>query len=424
MRLLRAISRFIAGLTFIFSGFVKLIDPVGVGLIMEEYLKSAGIGVWRPLTEIAGAFLSGIELITGIAILLGLRMIYACKAIFFLTLFFTVLTFILALFNPLTDCGCFGEAIKLTNWETFIKNIILLLFVTVLLVQRREFIPVAPPKKEWIMLSVFALFTIALGTYSYRNLPLIDFMEFKVGTNIKNRLEFSYEEGVERFQTVLIYEKSGKREEFLIDNLPDSSYTFVDSKTVEIKASRSYKPMDFAVSDRAGNYVTDSLLSLEKPLFVVVSPIISNLKLKQKKRINQFYDTLANRGVEMIMLTGSDWRSVDSAKLRGDLKMKIFHTDYKTLLTLNRSNGGVVFLHSGTVILKWSWRGLPIDRVDSVLEEDPELLSARAGIFEQLSAELTAFILLMIIAITRYIFRIVYNLKTHANREKEESQET
>jgi len=351
-------------------------------------------------------------------------MIYACKAIFFLTLFFTVLTFILALFNPLTDCGCFGEAIKLTNWETFIKNIILLLFVTVLLVQRREFIPVAPPKKEWIMLSVFALFTIALGTYSYRNLPLIDFMEFKVGTNIKNRLEFSYEEGVERFQTVLIYEKSGKREEFLIDNLPDSSYTFVDSKTVEIKASRSYKPMDFAVSDRAGNYVTDSLLSLEKPLFVVVSPIISNLKLKQKKRINQFYDTLANRGVEMIMLTGSDWRSVDSAKLRGDLKMKIFHTDYKTLLTLNRSNGGVVFLHSGTVILKWSWRGLPIDRVDSVLEEDPELLSARAGIFEQLSAELTAFILLMIIAITRYIFRIVYNLKTHANREKEESQET
>lgn len=132
MGLLRAISRVIIGLLFLFSGYVKVIDPVGGGLMMEEYFKIVGIDGWHNLFIVAGAFLSIAELLTGIAVLVGLKMKFFCRVAFVFLLFFTILTLLLAIFDPVADCGCFGEAIKLTNWETFFKNLVLLPFAILL----------------------------------------------------------------------------------------------------------------------------------------------------------------------------------------------------------------------------------------------------------------------------------------------------
>ncbi len=407
MKFLRAISRVVIGLTFLLSGFVKIIDPVGVGLIFEEYFKAAGVGELHTLALIAGVALSAAEMLLGITILAGIRMRYSASAVLFLISFFTVLTLILAIFNPVNDCGCFGEAIKLTNWETFYKNIVLLLFAVLLFLQREKYIPVAPPAWEWSFAAVFATGILLLSIYSYRHLPMIDFMEFKSGTNIIERLNFANNPERPQFETTLIYSKNGKSYEFTVDNLPDSTYTFVDSKTKQ--TGKGSVISDFAISDIDGNYITDSVLAISGAQFVISVPYPHKLNERHIHTINDFYEKLKSKSIPMSLLSGSGFKST-VPELRS-LNADVYHTDLKTLLTLNRSNGGVVYLYDGTVITKWSLRDIPVNAIDKILAEDPELLSAKKRIKEQLSAELAALLLLLFIALMRMVCRLLYIYK-------------
>ena len=422
MKFLRALSRLIVGLTFIFSGFVKIIDPVGAGLIVEEYFKWLGFGQWHFLFQTIGIALSGTELLLGIAVLLGIRMKYACKVAFWFMAGFTLLTLILAVFNPITDCGCFGEALKLTNLETFLKNLVLMPFAIFLYLQRNKFIPIAPAAWEWGFAAVYALMIMGLSSYSYRHLPLIDFMEFKVGTNVASKLEnIPLNTEVPQFETVLIYSKDGKNYEFSIDNLPDSTFTFVDSHTKQTRGKGVIKPMDFAVSDINNLYVTDSLLAIKGPLFIISVPYMHKIREKKALRINRFIDTLNNQNLPVAILTGSGWRETVKVLEEFDIKADTYHTDFKTLLTFNRSNGGVVYFYDGTISRKWSSAGMPHKDIDSILDEDPELLAAKARISEQLSAEIAAVIILLMIVVMRYVCRLVY---IHKHSESEWIAET
>lgn len=418
MNFLRAFSRFIVGLVFLFSGFVKIIDPAGVGLIIEEYFKLIGLGNWHTFYLIIGALLSIAEMLLGIGVLIGLKMKIMVKGALAFLLFFTALTFMLAVFDPITDCGCFGEAVKLTNWDTFFKNIILLFLALVLYYQKDKFIPIAPPKWEWIFTGVFALFLTTISIYSYRNLPMIDFMEFKVGTNIKERLDFTAQNQVKEFETILIYSKDGKTEEFSINDIPDSTYTFIDSKTVERKKTQTLKPMDFAVSDKSGNYITDSLLSIKGHLFIATSPFAEYLGKRRSAKLNELYDSLSKREIPMILLTGSLQQQNDLLAQKYNLKMPIYHTDFKTLYTMNRSFGGLLFLYDATIISKWAVSDIPSKDIDVLLNEDPELMAAKAKIGENLTLEFTIFILLLIIALIRYLLKIFYKHTTNEAREK------
>lgn len=418
MNFLRAVSRFIVGFVFLFSGFVKIIDPAGVGLIIEEYFKLVGGGEWHTFYVFTGALLSIAEMLLGIGVLLGLKMKIMAKGALLFMLFFTALTFFLALFNPITDCGCFGEAIKLTNWETFFKDLILLFFALILYYQRDKFIRIAPPKLEWFFTSMFAVFLVSLSIYSYRNLPMIDFMEFKVGTNIKERLSFTAQSDLQKFETILIYSKSGKEHEFSIDEIPDSTYTFVDSKTVEKKGSETFTPIDLAIWDSSGNYITDSLLSIKGPLFVATTPFAEALGKRRSSRLNRLFDSLLKRDVPMVLLTGSSRQQNDLLIQKYNLNMPLFHADFKTLYTMNRSFGGTIFLYDATIISKWATSDIPFKSIDDILNEDPELIAAKAQIGEHLTLEFSIFILLLIIALMRYILRIFYKPTKNETREE------
>jgi triosephosphate isomerase len=420
MGLLRAISRVIIGLLFLFSGYVKIIDPVGGGLMMEEYFKIIGIGGWHNLFIVVGAFLSIAEMLTGIAILVGLKMKVFCRVAFVFLLFFTILTLLLAVFDPVADCGCFGEALKLTNWETFFKNLFLLPFATLLNYQANRFIPVAPERWEWRFTAFFALFLVLLSVYSYRSLPMVDFMEFRTGTNIRERLSYSFEKNTPRFETILIYSKDGKEYQFSMENLPDSSYTFTDSRTREVGGRKSLSHMDFAVSDSAGDYITDSLLSISGPLFIATTPYAEFLGKRRAARLNRLYDTLLSRGIPMVLLTGSGNQENLALKREFGLKPSIYHTDKKTIYTINRSYGGVVYLNDAVVVSKWSTSGIPFRELDKFLIEDPELLAAKRRIREHLAVEFTAFALLVIIAAMRYFLRIFYKHKNDDTRKEQE----
>ena len=185
MNTIRGVVRFLLGLVFLFSGFVKLIDPVGSGMIMDEYLKFMHLSFLSFGADSGASFLSALEMLTGIVLLTGFRIKNAIVVSLSLLSFFTLLTLFLAIYNPIVDCGCFGEAIKLTNLETFLKNIVLLGMALFLYLQKDNFVPVAPGRIEWVFTIIFALLVILLSFYSHYNLPIVDFLEYKAGYDLK-----------------------------------------------------------------------------------------------------------------------------------------------------------------------------------------------------------------------------------------------
>lgn len=421
MKLLRAVSRLIIGLTFIFSGFVKIIDPVGAGLIVGEYFKIIGIDSLPLLYQIIGMALSGAELLLGISVLLGLRMKVSCKLALGFVSVFTLITLFLAIFNPIQECGCFGEALKLTNWQTFDKNIVLLVFALILYFQRNNFIPIAPKSWERGFVGVYALLIILLSIYSYRHLPLIDFMEYNVGTDIHEKLSMAENISEPTFGTILIYKKNGKVKTFLIDELPDSTWTFVDSKTKQVSSKALPAAVNFAVSDREGNYVTDSLLTIEGKLFITSIPYFDRLSGPDLDKLRLINEKFKEKKINHIILTGSSFWLIDSLN-RDSLDIEFFYADHKTLLAMNRSNGGLIYLNNATVTAKWSINDMPVDSFDSVINEDPELLAAKMRIKEQLAAEVAAIIILLLVVVMRYICRFAYTHKIITDGYNSESE--
>ena len=415
MKFIRAFARVLVGLVFLLAGLLKLADPVGTGLLISEYLKLVGITDVSSFALTFGIMLSVTEALIGISILLGLRMKIASKILLIFISFFTLLTLYLALANPISDCGCFGESIKLTNWETFYKNLILLAASIIVYIQRKNFIPLAPPKWEWGTMALYVLLLSGMGAYALRHLPLVDFTAFHTGADLQEELASINEPNKSGFITELIYEKEGKKESFLIDNLPDSTWTFIDSKTIENSIDRFPTLTDFAVSDSLGHYVTDSLLSVEK-LFITVVPYIEKLSSSDYSDISLIHKRIKESGTSHIVLCGAFHEVADSMRRALGMECEIYYTDFKTLITFNRSNGGVVYLVRGIIGAKWSLKDFKrvvdsSDGIENIIGSDTELLSAERRIGETLTAEISLLAILILIVVMRFIFRFAYTHK-------------
>ena len=412
MKFVRAIARVITGLVFLLAGFLKLADPVGNGLVVSEYLKIIGLTDMRTFALIMGLILSIIEALIGISILLGLRMRVATKALLVFMVFFTLLTLYLALANPISDCGCFGEAFKLTHWETFIKNIALLVASLIIYYQRGKFIPVAPPAWEWGTVVLYTMLLGGTGIYAINHLPLVDFTPFHTGTDLNEELARIRDPRRAEFITELIYEKEGKREKFSIDEIPDSTWTFIDSKTVPASVERFPSLTDFAVSDSYGNYVTDSLLSLER-VFITVIPYIDRLSASHYTSLKLIHNKIGDSTTPHIVLCGASGEIADSIKRAVGIDCDVYYTDFKTLIALNRSNGGVVYMAGGVIGAKWSMMDFTklatsSGGISDIENADAELLSAERRIKETLIAEISILFILMLIVVMRFIFRFAY----------------
>ncbi|HRT83686.1 MAG TPA: hypothetical protein P5523_03520 [Bacteroidales bacterium] len=412
MRFLRGFSRILLGLTFIFSGFTKIIDPVGVGLIFAEYFKIIGLAAAPVICQVMGIVLSSVELLLGISLLLGIRMKVITSVTLILVSFFTIITFFLAIFNPIHDCGCFGEAVKLTNWQSFYKNIILFICALIIYRQRDTFVPIAPNHWEWILVSLYALAVVTVSVRCYRHLPLIDFTDYKAGKDLRENFILQKNENQPVFETVLIYKKGNTIKEFSIENLPDSTWTFVDSRSKKVNNTAEPKSGTFAISDRNGEYITDSILSYKGALFITSIPYLERLDQKTIKKIVERDTHFKSMGIKHIILTGSSFESVD--EIFGNIdNLVVYYSDYKTLITLNRSNGGLVYLYDGQISAKWSMIDADRLNIESIIKEDPEIISAKKIIKERVTVEVFIALLLLVIFLMRLILRITYkpNLK-------------
>ena len=302
MKFLRAICRFAFGLLFIFAGFIKGIDPIGTALKIKEYIGAFHLDSLDFLSIPLSLILTWAEFLIGAAILKGLKMrLFSKIALAFMTVF-TLLTLWIAITDPVSDCGCFGEAIHLSNKATFLKNVALLGAALVIFFQRDKYHTIARPKVEWGYLAIYSILIIGLQIYSLMKIPQIDFGIYKPGTDLIARQQ-QYQE--REYETTFIYSKDGEEKTFTINDLPDSTWTFVDARTVLVSGATEDASVDFSFMDSQGNPVGNEIVQKKGPVFFISIYNARVLGQRAVKKIINLADTLYRHNLQLYIISAS-----------------------------------------------------------------------------------------------------------------------
>ena len=283
----------------------------------------------------------------------------------------TIITIWIAIANPVKDCGCFGDAIKLTNLQTLAKNIILLGCAVILYKMPLQIVRIFSKTTQWIVINYTIIFAVALSLWSLWYLPLFDFRPYHIGANIKKGMEIPKDAKQPQFETTFILEKNGVSKEFTIDNYPDSTWKFIDSKTVQTEEGYVPPIHDFSIEDRkTGEDITEEVLNDKGYTFLLISPTLAKADDANFGPIDQLAEYAQDHGYRFICLTASDDKDIARWQDITGAEYPFYTTDATTLKTMIRSNPGLILLHDGTIIQKWSHNDLPsMDDLTQPLEE-------------------------------------------------------
>ena len=341
----KGIRRFcsvLLGLVYFGAGMLKLMDPVGAGLVVEEYLSFFRLGWLSPLAKAIGVGMALIETLVGAALLAKVWRKQVAAVTSFITIGFTILTLQLVIFNPEMDCGCFGEAVHLTHFQTFIKNLILCLLCVIAFLPARDY--GGNTKSKLVAFGMVTALVLLFTVHSLLSIPLMDFTEFAPGVSL-----VSYDEG----ETVspgekeyyVIYEKDGREGSFTLDNLPDSTWTFVrvEEASGKLPGEGSEIPV-FSISDSEGQY-RDELLTEGRVMVLSVYDVPGYGRLEQAEL---FLNEAKAAGFKALAVAREPIPGIET-----------YTSDYKKIITFNRSNGGATYLDDGEIICKWPARRLP-----------------------------------------------------------------
>ena len=361
---IRRTAAILTGLVLFFAGALKLMDPVGAGLVVADYLSFFHLGSLSSLSKAIGVGMAFLETAVGAALILGVWKKAVALVTTALIAFFTVITLILAIFNPPMDCGCFGEAIHLTNAQTFLKNLGLCALAALAFLPFRELGGNRTRKLITfpIVLVLIALFTI----HQLFSLPLIDFTSFRPGTE----LSAGWTEDLENTDVMppaqFIYEKDGQRQTFSLENLPDSTWTFVDAIAPEIPVNEENDGfVSLPFRDARGNS-RDSLAVTGK-VFAVSVTRPAKLRAGTWQKIASALSAASDNGFTPLLLAAATPSSLEETikpmslqnGAEAILLMNAYSADYRTLISLNRSNGGATWFDDGQLICKWPVGKLP-----------------------------------------------------------------
>ena len=362
-----SIARTFLALTFLFSSFVKAVDPLGTVYKIEDYLKAFG-GFFTDLLPLAGAAavcLIAVEFVLGFCMLLNVRTEWTSWLSLVFYLVMTPLTLWIALTNPVTDCGCFGDALVLTNWQTFWKNVVLLSLVVVLLCCRKAIPPTFSWWAEIILVSIGLGGLINIMCYSYNHLPPIDFRPYKIGNHIPTLMEIPEGAEPDQYEVTLIYEKDGVEQEFTLDNYPstDPSWKFVDQKSKLIKKGYEAPIHDFEILTMDFDDITYDVLESEEPVTLVTMYDLKKTDRTQMAKLLALFEACEERGEWCYFLTGSGeddiYAFAEELGMDEETAERVFCTiDPVTLKTIVRANPGVFVVQNGTIIEKHNLRQL------------------------------------------------------------------
>ena len=356
------VCRFVLAIVFIFSGFVKAIDPLGTQYKIQDYFDAFGwAGIFPDnIPFLASVLLGMLEFCLGVYLFFGIRRIIAPRAVVAVMAVMTPLTFWLALDNPVSDCGCFGDAVVLTNWETFGKNVVLLVMSLVVLKWRKRIFPLATTRFDWLIALYGFLYILCMTIYCYRHLPVFDFRPYYVGADIRQGMEIPEGEEPTELETRFVLQKDGVEKEFTLDNYPDSTWTFVDSRMVVKK--QGYEPPihDFSmIRYEDGEDITEQVLADEGYTFLLVAHQLGLTNESRIDLINELYDYCLEYGYAFYCLTSSSDEDIFKWQEDTGAEYPFCLMDNTTLRTMVRSNPGLILLKKGEVVRKWSVVDIP-----------------------------------------------------------------
>lgn len=355
------IARLLFGATFLFSGFVKAVDPLGTAYKVTDYFEAFGIPSADALSVVLAFLLITIEFCIGFAFFFNVKLKESAWVAGLFMLVMTPLTLYLAIENPVSDCGCFGDAVVMTNWQTFYKNVVLCALLLVVCLSIKGNRPWLSELGSWLFLSIAALISLGICTYGYTHLPFIDFRPYKVGNNISEGMSVPYDAPLDEYKITFVYEKDGKQKEFAFEDYPadDSTWVFVCQKTELI--SQGYVPPihDFSIVTEEDGDITDIVLDTQGYTLLVVSHKLEKIKTAAIPAVKSILEALAAKNIPCYWLTSTYTDEVQTFKEQYDIHVPFGATDDITLKTIVRANPGLVLLRRGTVVAKWHCNQLP-----------------------------------------------------------------
>lgn len=347
------ILRILVGGLFVFSGLIKINDPVGTAIKLEEYFDVFSNDIasffyfFKPYALPIAVFLVVSEVVLGIMLLIGVRLKATVWALASMILFFTFLTFYSAYFNKVTDCGCFGDAIKLTPWESFYKDIILLVLISFLFFFRND-LPQKSPKWAVYSTGVALVLSLGLALYAIQNLPFIDFRAYKIGVSIPVNMQPSAP-----LEYTYVMKKGG--ELVYLDQYPtEESYEFVEMTLNNPEALP--KISDFAAWNTDGDQ-SEYLFQGNK--LILLSSNLTKMSEANLDQLTLLFAALEKAPVELIFMAAATQEEIDAVIAKNGWKMKGLQADATVVKTIMRSNPGIMLLKDGVVVEKYHHNNTP-----------------------------------------------------------------
>ena len=356
------VCRLLLAATFILSGFIKAIDPLGTQYKLHDYLTALSLDTLVPswATLVAAVILAAVEFALGMYMLFAIERRRTTRMVLVLMACLTALTVWIAAADPVEDCGCFGDAITLTNTQTLVKNIVLTACAAVTAVWPRSMPRLISKSNQWIVRNYTIVFVIATSTVCLYGLPMFDFRPYHVGADLRKGMEIP--EGAQQptFVTTFVLRKDGVTREFTLDDYPDSTWQFVDSHTTQTSAGYVPPIHDFSIQTiPGGDDITDSIVQSRGYTFLLIAPTLENADDSNFGEIDRIYEYAQDYGVPFYCLTASGGRGISRWRDITGAEYQFCHTDETTLKTIIRSNPGLVLIKDGVVIRKWSHNQLP-----------------------------------------------------------------
>ena len=356
------VCRFVLAATFIFSGYVKAIDPLGTLYKLKDYAAAMSLNGLLPDWVLVGVAiaLGALEFALGVFMLFAVRRHVVSRITLAFMTAMTVLTLWIFVADPVKDCGCFGDALKLTNGETLLKNIVLIACAALVAWRPVDMARFISRSNQWIVRYYTVAYIVITSVYCLYTLPIFDFRPYHVGMNIKQGMEIP--EGAEQpeFESTFLLRKNGETREFTLDNYPDSTWEYVDTRTVQTK--KGYEPPihDFALTScDTGEDITEQVLTKKGYTFLLVSPRLAVADDSNFGDIDQIYEYAEKNGADFYCVTASANDEIERWRDLTGAEYQFCNADETTLKTMIRSNPGLMLLKDGTIIDKWSHNALP-----------------------------------------------------------------
>ena len=374
MKYLVGIARIIVGVLFIISGLIKLNDPVGFSFKLQDYFapEVLNLGFLVPYALLLAIILVIFEVLLGIALLLGYMRKFTLWALSLMIVFFTFLTFYSAYFNKVTDCGCFGDAMPLTPWESFTKDIILLVLILILVMGREYIKPLFTKGIHGILIFASFIFCLGITYYVLEHLPIIDFRPYKIGANIQKGMTIPEDAPKPIYEYAWKFKVNGEEKTITTNgDYPNVDGEFIDVDTRMIQEGYTPPIHDFMI-ERDGEDYTEDFLN-EENLIVIIAYSLGNTDINGYPNIKEATDRAIKNGYKVIGLSASSQDFSDQLVEQENLNFKFYFCDETTLKTIVRSNPGILELNKGTIMQKLHWNDAEKLQLSMVEDSTPKL---------------------------------------------------